>query len=94
MTFCLSSDGQPWPGQTKNFVSRANVTKYWQGEFQTIATVMERINGVDHQLEQAVSEVGATVQDGNTSRGPADQYFSTIFPDSSLYFSVVVLTWF
>ena len=31
------------------------------------ATVMERINGVDHQLEQAVSEVGATVQDGNTS---------------------------
>ena len=37
------------------------------------ATVMERINGVDHQLEQAVSEVGATVQDGNTSWWPAKQ---------------------
>ena len=37
------------------------------------ATVMERINGVDHQLEQAVSEVGAAVQDGNTSGWPAGQ---------------------
>ena len=36
------------------------------------ATVVERVDGVDHQLEQAVSEVRPAVEDGDPSGGPEE----------------------
>ena len=36
------------------------------------ATVVERVDGVDHQLEQAVSEMRPAVEDGDPSGGPEE----------------------
>ena len=49
---------------------------------------MKRINGVNHQLQQAVSEVGATVQDGNTSGWPAERNIKNIYISPSSIFEM------